>query len=185
MTPGWRRRPTYRYRVRATDAGRQPEPLLRRSRPRRRRPAADTTPPTAPTGLAATAVSTRRINLTWAASTDNVGVTGYRVERCQGAGCTNFAQIGDADRHVLQRHRLAASTSYRYRVRAVDASGNLSAYSSVARPPPAAPPTPRGWSAPGRSVRASARPPPTLRATATPAPSPARPGRRRAATAAR
>ena len=26
-------------------------------------------------------------------STDNVGVTGYRIERCQGAGCTNFAQI--------------------------------------------------------------------------------------------
>ena len=29
----------------------------------------------------------------WTASTDNVGVTGYRVERCQGAGCTSFAQI--------------------------------------------------------------------------------------------
>ena len=35
-----------------------------------------------------------QINLSWTASTDNVGVTGYRVERCQGAGCTNFAQVG-------------------------------------------------------------------------------------------
>ena len=51
--------------------------------------------------------STTQINLGWTASTDNVGVTGYRVERCQGAGCTNFAQVGDADRHRVQRHRPA------------------------------------------------------------------------------
>ena len=66
--------------------------------------APDTTPPTAPTGLAATAVSASRINLDWTAATDNVAVTGYRVERCQGAGCTNFAQVGTPDRHHLQRH---------------------------------------------------------------------------------
>ena len=35
-----------------------------------------------------------RIDLAWTASTDNVGVTGYRVERCQGTNCTNFAQVG-------------------------------------------------------------------------------------------
>jgi len=34
-----------------------------------------------------------RIDLTWAAATDNVAVTGYRIERCQGASCTTFAQI--------------------------------------------------------------------------------------------
>ena len=47
-----------------------------------------------PGTLTATAASTTQINLGWAASTDNVGVTGYLVERCQGAGCTTFAQIG-------------------------------------------------------------------------------------------
>jgi len=48
---------------------------------------------TAPTGLSATAASSAQINLAWTASTDNVGVTGYRVESCQGTGCTTFAQI--------------------------------------------------------------------------------------------
>ncbi len=31
--------------------------------------------------------------LTWTASTDNVGVTGYFIERCEGVSCTSFAQI--------------------------------------------------------------------------------------------
>src|SRR5207244_2980684 len=53
----------------------------------------DTQPPTAPSNLTATAVSGSQINLSWTASTDTVGVTGYRVERCQGATCTNFVQI--------------------------------------------------------------------------------------------
>jgi hypothetical protein len=42
---------------------------------------ADTQPPTAPSNLTATAISGSQINLSWTASTDNVGVTGYRVER--------------------------------------------------------------------------------------------------------
>ena len=45
------------------------------------------------TGLTATAAGPTQINLAWTASTDNVGVTGYRVERCQGSGYTNFVQI--------------------------------------------------------------------------------------------
>jgi len=44
-------------------------------------PPPDATPPTVPTGLTATAASTSQINLVWTASTDNVGVTGYRVYR--------------------------------------------------------------------------------------------------------
>ena len=55
--------------------------------------APDTTPPTAPNGLTATAPASSQVNLSWAAATDNVGVTGYRVERCQGAGCTTFMEI--------------------------------------------------------------------------------------------
>src|SRR5205814_1810785 len=41
----------------------------------------DTTPPSVPTGLRASAVSSSQINLSWAASSDNVGVSGYRVFR--------------------------------------------------------------------------------------------------------
>ncbi len=66
--------------------------------------ASDTTPPSAPGTLTASAVSATQINLSWGAATDNVGVTGYRVERCIGAGCTTFAQYRDTDGHELQRH---------------------------------------------------------------------------------
>src|SRR6185369_14763274 len=41
----------------------------------------DTIPPTAPTNLAAPSVMWNQVNLSWTASTDNVGVTGYRVFR--------------------------------------------------------------------------------------------------------
>jgi len=92
----------------------------------------DTTPPTAPSALAATATSATQINLAWSASTDNVGVSGYRVERCQGTGCTNFAQIATPTTASFSDTGLTASTSYSYRVRAADAAGNLSAYSNVA-----------------------------------------------------
>jgi chitodextrinase len=93
---------------------------------------ADTTPPTAPSNLTATAASSSQINLAWTASTDNVGVTGYRVERCQSAGCNNFAQIAAPTATTFNDTGLTASTSYSYRVRATDAADNLSAYSNVA-----------------------------------------------------
>ncbi|MGZ5316080.1 MAG: PQQ-dependent sugar dehydrogenase, partial [Solirubrobacterales bacterium] len=92
----------------------------------------DTTPPSTPSGLNAAAVGTTRIDLTWPASTDNIGVSGYRVERCQGASCTNFAQVATPSATSHSDTGLAPSSTYRYRVRAVDASGNLGGYSSVA-----------------------------------------------------
>ena len=93
---------------------------------------ADTTPPSVPTGLTATAAGSSAINLGWTASTDNVGVTGYRVERCQGAGCSTFAQIATPTTPSFGDSGLLASTSYSYRVRATDAAGNLSGYSTAA-----------------------------------------------------
>ena len=110
--------------------------------------APDTTPPSAPTGLSATAASGTQVNLGWTAATDNSGVTGYRVERCTGAGCTNFAEVATPTGDGAQRHRARRIDQYRYRVRAVDAAGNLGAYSAIAigttprrptRPPPTAP----------------------------------------------
>jgi PKD repeat protein/glucose/arabinose dehydrogenase len=93
---------------------------------------ADTQPPTVPSNLTATAASSSQINLSWTASTDNVGVNGYRVERCQGAGCSNFAQVGTPAGTTFNNTGLTAGTSYSYRVRAADAAGNLSGYSNVA-----------------------------------------------------
>jgi fibronectin type 3 domain-containing protein len=77
-------------------------------------------------------VSPAQINLSWTASTDNVGVTGYKVERCQGAGCSNFAQIATPTATTFSDTGLTGSTSYSYRVRATDAAGNLSPYSALA-----------------------------------------------------
>ena len=122
---------SYSYRVRANDAtgnnsgysnvGSATTPA-----------AADTTPPTAPTNLTATAVSTTHINLSWTASTDNIGVTGYKVERCSGAACANFVQIATPTGTTFNDTGLAASTSYSYRVRTNDAAGNNSGYSNTA-----------------------------------------------------
>ena len=53
----------------------------------------DTTVPSQVSGLAASAVSSSRIDLSWSAASDNVGVTGYEIERCQGAGCSSFAAV--------------------------------------------------------------------------------------------
>ena len=58
-------------------------------------------------------------------------MTGYRVERCQGAGCANFVQVGAPAGASFNDTGLAAATSYSYRVRAADLAGNLSGYSSV------------------------------------------------------
>ncbi len=119
---------TYQYRVQAVDAAGN---LSADSNTVSMATLSDTTPPTAPAGLAATAVSTTQINLTWNASTDNVGVTGYRLERCQGAGCSSFAEIASPTGTSFGDTGLSASTSYSYRVRATDAAGNLSGYSNV------------------------------------------------------
>src|SRR5690348_5245332 len=94
-------------------------------------PPPDTTPPSTPANLVATVISSTQINLTWTASTDNVGVTGYKVERCQGGGCLNFSQTTTTTNTNFSDTGLTPSTSYSYRVRATDAAGNLSGYSNV------------------------------------------------------
>lgn len=94
-------------------------------------PPPDTIAPSNPTGLSASVVSSS-VNLSWTASTDNVGVTGYRVERCTGSGCTTFTQIGTPTATAYSDTGLSATTAYTYRVRAIDAAGNLSGYSNEA-----------------------------------------------------
>src|SRR2546425_162542 len=109
---------------------------------------ADTTPPSAPTGLTAAAASATQISLTWAASTDDVGVTGYRVERCQGAECTTFTPVATPPGTSDSDTGLSPITSYSYRVKALDAAGNVSTASAPATAstladttPPSAPAT--------------------------------------------
>ena len=92
----------------------------------------DTTAPTAPAGLTAIAVSASQINLSWTASTDNVGVTGYRVERCQGTACSIFVEIATSAQTSYSSTSLAPASSYTFRVRAADGAGNLSAFSAAA-----------------------------------------------------
>src|SRR5438309_2394217 len=80
---------------------------------------ADTTPPTTPIGLTAAVAGSSGANLSWSASTDNVGVTGYIVRRngvqVATPATTNFADTG-----------LSAATTYSYTVAARDAAGNIS-----------------------------------------------------------
>ena len=107
--------------------------------------AADTTPPGAPASLTATASSATQVDLAWPAATDNVAVTGYRLERCTGAGCTTFAEIATPTGLTASDPGRTASTTYRYQVRASDAAGNLGAYSPIASvTTPAVQPPPTG-----------------------------------------
>ncbi|ATC65411.1 hypothetical protein CMV30_16485 [Nibricoccus aquaticus] len=83
----------------------------------------DVTAPSAPSGLLGVAASSSQINLSWNASTDNVGVTGYNVYR-GGSLLTSVTGTSHSDTG------LTASTSYTYKVKARDAANNLSADSN-------------------------------------------------------
>ena len=137
--PGRSASTSYSYRVRAIDAASNLGPYSATATATTPAPP-DTTAPTAPTNLAATAASSTVVNLSWSAATDNVAVTGYRVERCQGGGCSVFAEIGQPTGTTFSDPGRSASTSYSYRVRAIDAASNLGPYSATATATTPAPP---------------------------------------------
>jgi hypothetical protein len=85
----------------------------------------DTTPPSVPTGLTATAVAVSQINLSWNASTDNVGVAGYDIYR-------NGAYLTSVTGTSYSNTGLTMGTTYSYRVAAYDAADNVSAQSTAA-----------------------------------------------------
>jgi len=85
----------------------------------------DTTAPTAPTNLTASGTTATATNLSWTASTDNVGVTGYDVYQ----GATLKATVTTTSYTVTG---LTAATAYTFSVKAKDAAGNVSASSNVA-----------------------------------------------------
>jgi cellulose 1,4-beta-cellobiosidase len=84
----------------------------------------DTQAPSVPTGLAAGDVTTSSVALSWNPSTDDVGVTGYRVLR----GGQVVANVTGTSATVTG---LAADTAYSFQVVAVDAAGNASAASAA------------------------------------------------------
>ncbi|MFD6313672.1 glycoside hydrolase family 6 protein [Streptomyces nigra] len=85
----------------------------------------DTSAPTAPTGLRATAKTASSVSLAWTAATDNVGVTGYDVYR-------DGTRVGSTTAGTMYTDTgLSAATAYSYTVRARDAAGNVSAASTA------------------------------------------------------
>src|SRR6185503_4159607 len=133
---------SYSYRVRAVDAANNLGVFSNTSSAT----TPDTTPPSAPGTLTSNAVSSTQIDLSWSAATDDVGVTGYRVERCTGASCANFAQIATPTGTSFSDMGLTPATSYSYRVRAIDAANNAGAFSnaSSATTPDTTPPSAPG-----------------------------------------
>ncbi len=103
----------------------------------------DTTAPSAPTGLAAVPGATK-ISLSWGASTDNVGVTGYRIYRWVDVNDVVYTPvhelIGTTTELTFDDSTVLPDVTYNYEVRATDAATNGSARSNTAsakinRPP--------------------------------------------------
>ena len=85
----------------------------------------DTTPPTQPMNLTATAVNSNQVSLKWTASTSAVGIAGYTVLR-------NGNQVGTVTGTSFVDSTVSPSTTYSYTVQAVDTEGLTSAASSPA-----------------------------------------------------
>ena len=84
---------------------------------------ADTEAPSVPMNLQAGNVDSSSADLSWDASTDNTGVTGYKVYQ-DGA---EIAELSSTNYTVVD---LSSSTTYGFQVSALDAAGNESELSS-------------------------------------------------------
>ena len=91
----------------------------------------DPIPPSTPTNVTASGITCSSVTLSWTASTDNIGVAEYEVFR-------SGTLVGTTTSTSITISGLAASTSYSFTVRAKDAAGNTSGFStalSVSTPP--------------------------------------------------
>ena len=113
--------------------------------------ATDTSPPSTPTGLSSPSQSPSSIALSWTASTDNVGVTGYQILR-------GGTQVGTATGTSYTDTGLTASTAYTYTIKARDAAGNVSSASSSITVSTSAAATPGSYEAeaPGNTLAGTA-----------------------------
>ena len=135
ITPG-----TYAYTVAAYDASQN---FSNRSMPVTITVGVDTTPPSIPVNVSAQQVSATGANLSWATSTDNVGVVGYQVYR-------NGIQIASTTSLLYSDSGLSANITYAYTVTAYDIAGNISTPSvpvNVTIKPTSGPIAPYGLSA--------------------------------------
>ncbi|MBD3243319.1 MAG: hypothetical protein GF331_22200, partial [Chitinivibrionales bacterium] len=112
----------------------------------------DDTPPTAPSGLQVTGKTYNSVSLSWNASTDaGSGVAEYEIFR----GTT---RIGATAGTSYTAGSLESSTSYSFKVRAVDNAGNASSYSNTVAVTTEAltdddpPTTPTGLSSPAQTI---------------------------------
>lgn len=86
----------------------------------------DTTAPSVPANLKSTTITPTSVSLAWDSSSDNVGVTGYKVF----SGSTLLTTVSGSTLSYTATG-LTANTAYKFTVQAVDAAGNTSASSSV------------------------------------------------------
>ncbi|WP_090051842.1 glycoside hydrolase family 9 protein [Lentzea fradiae] len=84
----------------------------------------DSEPPSVPSGLTTSNVTSSGVTLSWTASTDNLGVAGYEV-------LNGSTVLGSSATTTLRLTGLTPDTSYSLAVRARDAAGNVSAASSA------------------------------------------------------
>lgn len=87
-------------------------------------PEGDTVAPTAPSNLAETNTTTTSTDLSWAASTDNIGVKDYSIYQ-DGVALVNTTSLT----HSVSG--LTANTTYAFKVKARDAAGNESGFSNT------------------------------------------------------
>jgi hypothetical protein len=136
-------------------------------------PPVDNQPPTAPGQPTASNVTSFSATLSWPASSDDRGVTGYEIFRATGASGGTFTQVGTSTTTTFTGGGLSPVTTYRFQVRARDAAGNPSGFSpvlSVTTPtdqtplpppaPPAGPPSATGITCTGITLTWPASPTP-------------------------
>ena len=97
------------------------------------------TPPSAPTGLTATAISSTQIDLSW---NDVSSETGYRVERsANGSNAWSEIAILNQNQQTYSDLQVRSQQTYFYRVRALN-NGGFSPYSNIANATTPSPPPP-------------------------------------------
>jgi chitodextrinase len=120
---------TYVYRVRALDNAGNPSSYSSS--------ASATTPnaPGAPVGLVPIVLGPYSIRLSWQAPMGTPAAHHYLIESCAGVGCTNLSDITPQSPQVtaspFDHTSLQAGSTHRYRIRAVDSSGNAGPYSQI------------------------------------------------------
>ncbi|WP_108869216.1 M14 family zinc carboxypeptidase [Aquimarina aquimarini] len=84
----------------------------------------DTEPPSVPTNLTTSSITSTSIGLLWNSSTDNIGVSGYEIYQ----GATLLTTVTNTNYTVTG---LSPNTTYTFSVKAKDVAGNVSAHSAI------------------------------------------------------